>query len=85
MVHTNRHHKQLIFCVSQIVSVSIADTENWFPADTTNIFYSNVNLQNILKAIECGDIDTEKGLNQDMKLAQYGQTRWKGIKFFCFI
>jgi hypothetical protein len=36
----------------------------------------NLNLQNILQAIECGDIDTGKGLNQDMGLARSGQTRW---------
>jgi hypothetical protein len=36
----------------------------------------NLNLQNILKAIECGDIDTGKGLNQDMELAGPGKTRW---------
>jgi hypothetical protein len=36
----------------------------------------NFNLQNILKAIECGAIDTGKGLNQDMGLARPCQTRW---------
>jgi hypothetical protein len=36
----------------------------------------NLNLQNILKAIECGDIDTGKRLNQDMRLARPGQTQW---------
>jgi hypothetical protein len=36
----------------------------------------NFNLQNILKAIECGDIETGKGLNQDMRLARPSQTRW---------
>jgi hypothetical protein len=34
----------------------------------------NFNLQNILNAIECGDIDTGKGLNQDIGLARPGQT-----------
>jgi hypothetical protein len=36
----------------------------------------NFNLQNILKAIECGDIDTGKGLNQELGLARPCQTRW---------
>jgi hypothetical protein len=36
----------------------------------------NFNLQNILKAIECGDIDTGNGLNQVIELAKPGQTRW---------
>jgi hypothetical protein len=36
----------------------------------------NFNLQNILNAIDCGDIDTGKGLNQHMRLARPGQTRW---------
>jgi hypothetical protein len=34
----------------------------------------NFNLQNILNAIECGGIDTGKGLNQDIGLARPGQT-----------
>jgi hypothetical protein len=34
----------------------------------------NFNLQNILSAIKCGDIDTRKGLNQDIGLALPGQT-----------
>jgi hypothetical protein len=36
----------------------------------------NFNLQNILNTIECGDIDTRKGLNQEIGLARPGQTRW---------
>jgi hypothetical protein len=36
----------------------------------------NFNLQNILEAIECGDIDTGKGLNQELGLARPCQTRW---------
>jgi hypothetical protein len=36
----------------------------------------NFNLQNILSVIDCGDIYTGNGLNQHMRLAQPGQTRW---------
>jgi hypothetical protein len=36
----------------------------------------NFDLQNILNAIDCGDIDTGKGLNQHMGLARPSQTRW---------
>ncbi|TVU25927.1 hypothetical protein EJB05_28448, partial [Eragrostis curvula] len=36
----------------------------------------NVNLQNILKAIEYGEIHTGQGLNQEMGLARPGDTRW---------
>lgn len=36
----------------------------------------NVNLQNILKAIDNGDIQTGKGLNQEMGLARPAETRW---------
>jgi hypothetical protein len=38
--------------------------------------FQNFNLQNILNAINYGDIDTGKGLNQHMGLARPGQTRW---------
>ena len=36
----------------------------------------NINLQNILKAIECGELQTGKGLNQEKGLARPGETRW---------
>jgi hypothetical protein len=36
----------------------------------------NFDLQNILNAIDCDDIDTGKGLNQHMGLARPSQTRW---------
>jgi hypothetical protein len=44
MIHINQHHKQLIFCTSQIVSVSIADTENRFSTDTRNHFLSSATI-----------------------------------------
>jgi hypothetical protein len=34
--------KMAIFCISQIVSVSLADTKDRLPANTTNLFYSSV-------------------------------------------
>ncbi|CAN6328856.1 unnamed protein product, partial [Urochloa humidicola] len=36
----------------------------------------NVQLHNVLKAIECGELDTGKGLNQEMGLGRPGETRW---------
>jgi hypothetical protein len=36
----------------------------------------NVNLQNILKANDSGDIHTRKGLNQEMGLVRPGETQW---------
>ena len=36
----------------------------------------NVRLQNILKALECGELETGSGLNQEMGLARPGETRW---------
>jgi hypothetical protein len=36
----------------------------------------NLNLQNFMKAIECGELHTGKGLNQEMGLGRPGETRW---------
>jgi hypothetical protein len=43
---------------------------------THNDMLQNVNLQNILKAIDFGDMHTGEGLNQEMRLVRPGETRW---------
>jgi hypothetical protein len=37
LVYINRYHKQIIFCVIQIVSFPLTDTPKGLPTDTTNI------------------------------------------------
>ena len=36
----------------------------------------NATLQNIMKAIDCGELETGMGLNQEMGLPRPGETRW---------
>ena len=36
----------------------------------------NARLHNIMKAIECGELETGTGLNQEMGLPRPGETRW---------
>jgi hypothetical protein len=37
-VHTNRHHKYLIFCVTLIISFLLTDIIKGLPTDTINVF-----------------------------------------------
>ncbi|KAG2597648.1 hypothetical protein PVAP13_5KG243300 [Panicum virgatum] len=36
----------------------------------------NARLENIMKALECGELETGSGLNQEMGLPRSGETRW---------
>ena len=36
----------------------------------------NARLEQITKALECGELDTRSGLNQEMGLPRPGETRW---------
>jgi len=36
----------------------------------------NARLEQITKALECGELDTRSGLNQEMGLPRQGETRW---------
>ena len=36
----------------------------------------NARLEQITKALECGELDTGSGLNQEMGLPRPGETRW---------
>jgi hypothetical protein len=33
-------------------------------------------LENLMKSLECGELETRRGLNQEMGLPRLGETRW---------
>ncbi|WVZ64065.1 hypothetical protein U9M48_013635 [Paspalum notatum var. saurae] len=78
-IHCFAHQLQLVLVAvaKEIVIVSVSLLLNIVGVSCKrHDMLRNTRLENIMKAIDCGELQTGSGLNQEMGLPRPGETRW---------